>query len=88
MERPVDEIQEEQENKEVEDETKETDDKKDNIEEIEYISDKSLEDEQEQDVERDALTVATTALESNIDTADQKSIEDDAAKLDKYEKEY
>jgi len=81
VEKPVDEIQEVQENKEVEDEDKEKE-KQDAIEEIEYVSDKSLEDE-EADVERDALTVATTALESTYnETNDQKSPEEDNTKLE------
>ena len=83
MEKPVDEIQEEQEGKEAE-----GDDKK-AVEEIEYVSDKSLEDDEAEDVERDALTVATTAIESTFnETVDQKSPEEDMAKLEQYEKEY
>lgn len=81
VEKPVDEIEEVQENIE--------DDEKKNIEEIDYVSDKSLEDDEEADVERDALTVATTALESTFnDTVDQKSPEEESGKLELYEKEY
>ena len=77
VEKPVDEIQEVQENRENED------DEKKQIEEIDYVSEKSLDDEEEQDVERDALTVATTAIESTFnETVDQRSPEENNAQLE------